>query len=45
LHFPRQEAAKIFFEEVAAHPQSSINDVRFVVFSGDQATVNAFLGI
>ena len=47
LHFPREEAAKIFFEEVAsylmAHPESATTDVRFVVYGGDQATVKAFL--
>ena len=49
LHFPHQEVAKIFFEEatsdLTAHPKSAMNDVRFVVYSGDQATVDAFLGM
>jgi hypothetical protein len=39
----------MFFEEVTsyltAHPQSTINDIRFVAYSGDQATVDAFLGL
>jgi poly [ADP-ribose] polymerase 10/14/15 len=49
LGFPRREVAKIFFEEVSgyltARPQSAINDIRFVTYSGDQATVDAFLGL
>ena len=49
LHFPRPEVAKIFFEEITsyltAHPQSTIDDVRFVAYSGDKATVDAFLGL
>ena len=49
LHFPRPEVAKVFFEEVTsfltAHPQSAIDDVRFVAYGKDQATVDAFLGL
>lgn len=49
LDFPRPKVAEIFFEEVAsfltAHPQSPINDVRFVAYDKDQATVVAFLGL
>jgi O-acetyl-ADP-ribose deacetylase (regulator of RNase III) len=49
LQFPRTEVAKIFFEEVTSyltvHPQSTINDIRFVAYGGDQATVDAFLGL
>ena len=49
LRFPRQEVSKVFFEEVTKyftdHPWSIIDDVRFVVFGGDQATVGAFLGL
>ena len=39
----------MFFEEVTnyitAHPQSAIDDVRFVAYGKDQATVDAFLGL
>ena len=49
LGFPRPKVAEIFFEEVTnyltAHPQSTINDVRFVAYDKDQATVVAFLGL
>ena len=49
LRFPRQEVSKVFFEEVRKyftdHPQSLVDDVRFVVFGGDQATLDAFLGL
>ena len=49
LGFPRPKVAEIFFEEVTsyltAHPQSTINDVRFVAYDKDQATVDAFLGL
>jgi hypothetical protein len=49
LQFPRAEVAKMFFEEVTsyltAHPRSIINDIRFVAYGGDQATVDAFLGL
>jgi poly [ADP-ribose] polymerase 10/14/15 len=49
LQFPREEVAKVFFEEVSSylmiHPQSTIKDVRFVVYSGVQATLDAFLGM
>ncbi|XP_028405586.1 protein mono-ADP-ribosyltransferase PARP15-like isoform X1 [Dendronephthya gigantea] len=48
LHFPRSEVANVFFEEVGDYligqPQSPINDIRFVAYSGDQQTVDAFLG-
>ncbi|XP_028411310.1 uncharacterized protein LOC114533885 isoform X2 [Dendronephthya gigantea] len=47
LKFPRPEVAKIFFEEVTGyftlHPNSGINDVRFVAYNKDKATVDAFL--
>ena len=49
LQFPRSEVVKILFEEVTeymkAHPHSLVKEVRFVAYSGDQATVNAFLGL
>ena len=49
LKFPRPKVAGIFFSEVRcffmAHPQSPINDVRFVAYHKDQSTVNAFLGL
>ena len=49
LGFPRPKVAEIFFEEVTSflksHPQSPINDVRFVAYDKDQATVVAFLGL
>ena len=49
LRFPRQQVSKVFFEEVTKyftdHPQSLVDDVRFVAFGGDQATVDAFLGL
>ncbi|CAB4021318.1 poly [ADP-ribose] polymerase 14-like, partial [Paramuricea clavata] len=47
LHCPRPEVTKILFDEVTdyftAHPQSTIEEVHFVAFNGDQATVDAFL--
>ena len=49
LHYPHTQVSKIFFEEVTryltSHPFSLIDDIRFVVFGGDRATVNAFLGL
>ena len=49
LHYPRTQVSKIFFEEVTRYltsdPFSLIDDIRFVVFGGDRATVNAFLGL
>ena len=49
LHYPCREVAKVFFEEVTRyftdHPCSPINEIRFVVFSGNPATVEAFLGL
>jgi poly [ADP-ribose] polymerase 10/14/15 len=49
LHCPHREVTKILFEDVTdyltTHPQSTIEDVHFVAFSGDQATVDAFLGL
>ena len=49
LHYPRAQVPKIFFEEVTryltSHHFSLIDDIRFVVFGGDRATVNAFLGL
>ena len=49
LHYPCGEVARICFEEVTRyltdHPFSIINDIRFVVFGGNQPAVNAFLGL
>ena len=49
LNYPRSQVAKVFFEEVIRyltdHPLSLIDDIRFVVFGGDQITVDAFLGL
>ncbi len=49
LNCPRPEVTKILFEEVTnyltVHPRSAIRDVRFVAYTGDQATVTAFLGM
>jgi poly [ADP-ribose] polymerase 10/14/15 len=49
LHYPLPEVTKILFEEVTdylnTHPQSTIKDVLFVAFSGDQGTIDAFLGL
>ena len=49
LQCPRPEVTKILFEEVtsylAAHFWSVIRDFCFVAYSGDQATVTAFLGM
>ena len=49
LNYPRPQVAKVFFQEVIRyltdHPHSLIDDVRFVVFGGDQTTVDAFLGL
>jgi O-acetyl-ADP-ribose deacetylase (regulator of RNase III) len=49
LHCPRPKVTKILFEEVTdyltGHPQSTIDEVHFVAFGGDQATVAAFLGL
>jgi O-acetyl-ADP-ribose deacetylase (regulator of RNase III) len=46
---PRPEVTKILFDEVTgyltAHPQSTIDEVHFVGFSGDQATIDAFQGL
>ena len=48
LSFPREEVAKIFFEEVTSYfvgsPLPTIN-IHFVVYKGDQATVDAFKGV
>ena len=49
LQYPCSQVSKIFFEDVTRyltnHPSSIIDDIRFVVFGGDRATVNAFLGL
>jgi O-acetyl-ADP-ribose deacetylase (regulator of RNase III) len=49
LHCPRPDVTKILFEEVTGyftdHPQSLIGEVHFVAFGGDQATIDAFLGL
>ena len=48
LNFPREEVAKIFFEEVTSYVTGcslpTIN-IHFVVFKGDQATVDVFKGV
>jgi poly [ADP-ribose] polymerase 10/14/15 len=49
LHCPHPEVTKTLFEEVTdyltTHPQSTIDDIRFVAYTGDQATVDAFRGL
>ncbi|XP_068692521.1 protein mono-ADP-ribosyltransferase PARP14-like isoform X2 [Montipora foliosa] len=46
LQFPRAEVAKIYFDEVLSfsrkNPQTSIKEVRFVLYDQDPPTVQAF---
>ena len=49
LQYPRRAVSTVFFEEVTRyftdHPLSRINDICFVVFGSDRATVDGFIGL
>ena len=46
LSFPPHEASRIMLDEAVAfcrmNPQSSVKDIRFVLFHGDQPVIGAF---
>lgn len=46
LAFPSQEASRILLDEAVAfcqaNPLSSLKDIRFVLFHGDQGVIDAF---